>query len=209
MLKKLRNKFLIMNMISTFFLILISFAVIFSITYSSTEKEIEKSLFRAFSTQWQPRTFEGFGNHNPHQNDNRNETKSTPPENRHFNDARVFSVLIKEDGSFTTRSMFGDNNELYKEVAQVAVTQTKKKGEFKYSGVLWRYGMIEHNKNKIIAVADISAERAILRKLVLSFTGCAAVLLMLIFFISLFYANRAIRPVRDAWDKQKQFIADA
>ena len=209
MLKKLRNKFLFMNMISTFFLILISFAVIFSITYSSTEKEIEKSLFRAFSTQWQPRNFGALGKNAPREKGERREIKNAPSEDRRFNDVRVFSVLIKEDGAFETRSMFGDNNELYKEVAQVAVKQTEKKGEFKYSGALWRYGMIERGKEKIMAVVDISAERAIIRKLVLSFTCCAAVLLMLIYFVSLYYANRVIRPVRDAWGKQKQFVADA
>lgn len=34
-------------------------------------------------------------------------------------------------------------------------------------------------------------------------------MLVLIYFISRFFANRSIRPVREAFEKQKQFIADA
>ena len=99
-LKRLKNKFLIMNMASTFFLLIISFAVIFSLTYSSTEREIEKSLFRAFAASWQPR------NHQNFKIDRRPEFK-TPggkrpqlPQGGGFRDTRVFSLVIEKDGSF-------------------------------------------------------------------------------------------------------------
>ena len=49
MLKKLRNKMLLMNMLSTFFLIVLAFAVIFTINFNSVQREIDESLFRAFA----------------------------------------------------------------------------------------------------------------------------------------------------------------
>jgi len=211
MLGKLRNKFLFMNMISTFFLLLISFAVIFYIVYSSTEKEIEKSLFRAFSSQWLPHHYNSQNIKSPGgESEEKREERKLPPAESRFRDAGVFSIAIKEDGTFTTRSFFGNNNELYEEVSKVCIEQKREKGEFKYNGAFWRYEtVVTKDGTRLMAVKDISAERDIIKRLVLSFVLCAVLLLMLIYFISLFYANRVIRPVRDAWDKQKRFVADA
>ena len=73
--------------------------------------------------------------------------------------------------------------------------------------------MLPDQKNddgtRIIALADITAENGIIVRLLASFALCSVGLLVAVFLISLYFANKSIKPVRDAWDKQKQFVADA
>jgi signal transduction histidine kinase len=56
---------------------------------------------------------------------------------------------------------------------------------------------------------DISSTVAELQSLQLSFAVIAVMVLLAFFLISLLFANRSIRPIRSAWEQQKQFLADA
>lgn len=211
MLKRLRNKMLILNMASTLCLILISFTVIYSITYSSVEKEINQSLFRAFVTHrppdgamhrpdWQP----------PEDNGENNSDSKNTQKKRMLRDTRNFSVFVKEDGTIETNSMFGENSELYTSVAKEVLKQSGERGRFRYDGIYWCYQTRKNDDGtRIIALADITAEHGIIVRLLASFALCSAGLLVAVFLISLYFANKSIKPVRDAWNKQKQFVADA
>lgn len=211
MLKKLRNKMLILNMASTLCLILISFAVIYSITYSSVEKEINQSLFRAFTMHrppdgamhlpdWQP----------PDDNNGDSRGDNSAQKKRMLRDTRNFSVFVKNDGTIETNSMFGENNELYTSVASEVLKQSGERGRFRYDGIYWCYQTKKNDDGtRIIALADITAENGIIVRLLASFALCSVGLLVAVFLISLYFANKSIKPVRDAWDKQKQFVADA
>lgn len=227
MIKKLRNKMLMMNMISTFCLIVIAFSAIYAVTYNNIESKIEQSLYRTFSF------------HRPvrwHHQANSYKTQEQPPESavdkgkaenkektaqnganqqsynreRELRDFRNFSVFVDSDGNVHTDSMLGQNSEHYETVANAALAQHTDEGEFISEGVVWRF--VSHkfkNDSKIIALVDISAEKSLLRQLVITFSVGTLVLLVLIFLISLHFANRAIKPLTEAWDKQKQFVADA
>ncbi len=202
MLKKLRNKILLMNMISTFFLVILAFSAIFAMTYNNMQRDINESLFRAFSfhrPMQQPRVY-----------DNRERAQEKPQNERVLRDMRTFSVFVESDGTVRTNSMLGENSEHYKKVAQAALNQNLERGEFKSEDIVWRFEKREIGEGaKIIALADITAEKGFLLQLAVSFGICAAILLILIFAVSMHFANRAIAPVKDAWDKQKQFVADA
>lgn len=225
MIKKLRNKMLMMNMISTFCLIIIAFSAIYAITYNNVESKIEQSLYRSFSFhrpmhwRYQPESPVSEGeppvqnSANPAPIDEEvpphGENNGQPSE-RQLRDLRNFSVFVDSEGNVHTDSMLGENSEHYENVANAALAQNSSEGEFKSEDIVWRF--ITHdlkNDAKIIALVDISAEKSLLRQLVISFSVGALVLLVLIFLISLYFANRAITPVTDAWDKQKQFVADA
>ena len=57
--------------------------------------------------------------------------------------------------------------------------------------------------------ADMTSEQATMRNLVRTCVGIGVVGLLGFFVISLFLARWAVRPVDEAWNQQKQFVADA
>lgn len=56
---------------------------------------------------------------------------------------------------------------------------------------------------------DVTDSNKTLFSLLMTFIGVGFVMLFVIAGISLYFANRSIRPLREAWDKQKRFVADA
>lgn len=60
-----------------------------------------------------------------------------------------------------------------------------------------------------LAFTDISMEQEIIRNLVINSLMVGGAALIAFFIVSLILARRAVRPVEIAWDRQKQFIADA
>ena len=199
---------LILNMVSTLVLTLISFAVIYTITYNSVNQRVEQSLYREinFHNRFIP---ENEPKHDEMPRINPDTLQDT--ENRHkLNNIRNFSVEISETGSIKTNSMFGEDSELYSTVAKEAAKQRKMSGRFRCENIYWQYISKEYEDgSRIIALADVTAEREVLARLILSFLLSSAVLLICIFLLSLYFANRSIKPVKEMWDKQKQFIADA
>ncbi|MBP1564956.1 MAG: GHKL domain-containing protein [Oscillospiraceae bacterium] len=87
----------------------------------------------------------------------------------------------------------------------------KPTGKCIINSVSYRYKMTSspNSKNSSVIFLDRSIEMSTLNRLLIIFViiGCAG--LIIVFFISLFLANWAIKPIEDAWNKQKQFIADA
>ena len=204
MIKKMRNKMLLMSMISIFCLIAVAFSAIYAITYNHTEQNIREALKRTYSFHRPGRIRMPSPDLIP--------SEGKRPENleRALKDISNFSVFVDTEGNVHTDSMLGENSEHYEEVAKEALRQNKTEGEFESEGVIWRFGTREiKDGSKIIALVDITAEKGMLKQLVISFGASAFVLLAIIFFISLLFSNRAMRPVSEAWDKQKQFVADA
>jgi signal transduction histidine kinase len=56
---------------------------------------------------------------------------------------------------------------------------------------------------------DITDSLATLQRLLLTLVLVGAAALVAVFLVSLFFANRSIRPVEQAWEQQRRFIADA
>ena len=73
----------------------------------------------------------------------------------------------------------------------------------------WRYRYKETDSGYIIAFTEISSDLSTLRILAVYLLLIAIAAAVVTFFISLFFANRSIRPIEEAYNKQKQFIADA
>jgi hypothetical protein len=58
----------------------------------------------------------------------------------------------------------------------------------------------------IIEFLDITSQQEILTNLIYTFIIVALITLIFIFFISKFFANKSISPVKEAFDKQKQLL---
>jgi len=60
-----------------------------------------------------------------------------------------------------------------------------------------------------IRFLDVTDSYRMIQSLALVLVVLTLVILTLFFFISLYFANRAIRPMEEAWEKQSRFITDA
>jgi len=60
-----------------------------------------------------------------------------------------------------------------------------------------------------IRFLDVTDSHNMIRSLSFTLSGLSLAILAVFFIISLFFANRAIKPMEEAWQKQSRFIADA
>jgi signal transduction histidine kinase len=61
----------------------------------------------------------------------------------------------------------------------------------------------------VIAYVDMSTQKQVLDRLILTFIAVSVGMFILIFFISSFLTERSIKPIKESYYKQKQFISDA
>ena len=64
-------------------------------------------------------------------------------------------------------------------------------------------------ENRQIQFLDITESSLTLRNLMLTLSVVGFVVLFIFYFISFYFSRRAVAPIIKAWEKQKQFIADA
>lgn len=81
----------------------------------------------------------------------------------------------------------------------------KNAGEIRKYGLRW----LKAEDGTRIAIADVSIEYEMLNSLVFNSLFIGAGALTIFFFLSLLLARWAVRPVKTAWEKQQQFVADA
>jgi len=60
-----------------------------------------------------------------------------------------------------------------------------------------------------IVFLDVTAYNKRLFELLTTLLFVGLIMLFVVFIISLYFANRAIKPIAETWEKQKQFVADA
>ena len=122
----------------------------------------------------------------------------------------VFSVTV-EDGQVTSINDGGHvdvSEETAAQAAQEAMDSEQDSGVLADLGL--RFLMEEKPDGTIrIAFADLSWERSTLRNLFLTCLLIWLLAMAAFFFVSLFLASLALRPVEKAWKQQRQFVADA
>ena len=121
---------------------------------------------------------------------------------------RYFTVTVSEDGSFTGTDL-DKIAAIDEDTAEEYASQVIESG--KTSGFLsvYKYGVIDNNGEKLLVFIDgsedISSARVLLLISLLIFIVSILVMFILVYFLS----KRAIRPVNEAIEKQRQFITDA
>lgn len=189
MLKKLRIRFVVINMS----IVTIMLVLIFSLLYVSTENNLKRESIRMMNTiAMEPRR--------PVSPNERKEDVRLP----------YFSILVDRNGeTVETGGGFFDLSD--RELVNSILQQTKDAED--ESGVLGEYNLrflrVETPMGSCYVFSDISSEQAMLRSLLRTFTliGLAAFLGFL--GISVLLARWSVRPVETAWVQQKQFVADA
>lgn len=186
MLKRLKIKFICINML----IVTAMLAVIFGMVLQSTSRNVEVQNSQTLQQLHQMQIHRGL----------RDYEIRTP----------YFMVLVSKHGTFSVSSSSFPFHE--EEGKLVEIAQNVYNGEYS-SGILKEYDL-QYSRQKApfgerIIFIDISRDRLIMRDLLKTCAIIAVLSLSVFFIISVVLAHWAVKPVDEAWTQQKQFVADA
>jgi len=273
MFNKLRNRFLLLNLVIISFTMLLAFTAIFIITYQNVHRDIEMELRQVSEFYRKPDMGKGSFRQGPGpetgagtnaergfgtetntgagtkaeaetgartgmESDAENEMetgteamteKEAEEEPEERNEERMgrppegpddwgappersvsFALQTDADWNLTNaESRFDMDDDFYAAAIKIASVSSSGEGQFNLDGNRWAFTVQPSVSGFSIVFLDVTAQLRIVTTLIYTFLLVSLVMLVLIYFISRFFANRSIRPVREAFEKQKQFIADA
>lgn len=137
-----------------------------------------------------------------------------------------FNIVVDADGKILKIDSFIDMpEEVYYKATEIAWSNKENNTTITLEGKQWRYAITQMRKNVIqgngqqfttfledkyqIMFLDITESNKTLFELLITLLFVGFIMLFVIFIISLYFANRAIKPIAETWEKQKQFVADA
>ena len=184
MIKKLKLKFLSVNMIIVTVMLIVIFGLIIFFTASASEKENLQQLRAALSM---------------------------PPHSDHAEDAppslpyQIFVIRQTPRGQLAV-SGNGDYK-IAEEIFSAAIASGKREGVLKEYNL--RFCVMNTPMDKSVSFSDLSVEQAMLFRLVRTCIFISLLALGAFFIVSLILARWIVRPMETAWEQQKQFAADA
>lgn len=201
MLKQLRHKFILINML----LVSLVLTAVFAALVLSTARQLEQDSIAAMemAMRWRDRgeaPFFAFELPGPDREGwVRNHMIPT------------FCVIINAEGR-PGEVVSGSNTTVSDEVLEQAVAQALESGQD--HGALHMLGLRfllrdSPEGERRLAFSDMSWERASQTRLIISSLLVGLVCLACFFLISLLLSRVALRPVEQAWAQQGQFVADA
>ncbi|WP_166239862.1 sensor histidine kinase [Paenibacillus turpanensis] len=205
MFRRLRNRFLIVNLVIISVMMLLAFASIYLITYQNVRSDIDMELRRSVEMYNKPagrpdKFRSGLEGDGPPGGG------GGPPSERSVS----FAVQTDLDGNILSVNSRYDMEQQYCEQAVQAVIEKRQdRGQLKLEDYYWAYTYQPTPQGSLYIFLDVSDRQDFLNNLVITFAAVGLIMLFIIFFISRYFANRSIAPVKEAFDKQKQFIADA
>ncbi|MVP01274.1 sensor histidine kinase [Paenibacillus lutrae] len=205
MFNKLRNKFLLLNMIIISVMMLIAFSSIYIIMDQNISRDIDMELHRESDSRKPAGKSAPFRPNTAPQEPGADNKGTSPP----FRSASFALVTDKQGTILTLSSRFDMTAEFYEEIKTAALAKNKQQGKLKLDDHHWAYAVQTVPDGYVISFLDVTSQQAFLTNLIYAFLAVASIMLVIIFFISRFFANRSIGPVQEAFNRQKQFIADA
>ncbi len=210
MFNKLRNKLLIINLIIISIILLISFTIIYIVTYNNVMNEYKKEIDRIqpLSTN----SFRGFKDHFDFE----------LLDEYYTNKSNTFTLLLNDSMEIDKISSLLDFSEdNYNSILNLILKKEANSGDIVYEDQTWYYKITSLDNTNIepdefyndygyrISLIDITSEKDMLNTLLMSLILIFIFMLIAIYFISLYFANKSIKPLNKLWNKQKQFVADA
>lgn len=224
-IKKLRSKMLLLNLLITSSVIIAAFGFIFFMTYRSTEVEIQNALGAAPT-----------GNIQIISQNREDSSFSAAMGNLGSlaitgDDFRMFTIIVDPQGNTLDQVSNMDlAPDFLSEALDIALADQNGDGETTLDGRKWRYRVLptihlepesvdaekstvsisvyEINSYMVIFL-DITSYQRTLINLFFTLLIVGVITLGAIFLISIFFSKRAVKPLEHAWQKQRQFIADA
>ena len=200
MIKRLRRKLVLIVMaVVTLILAAIFFTMLFTIQSNNEQMSVD-ILHQALNMRDFPD-----GAKAPLVNDGPSPTERPAPQMR----LPVLIMEIGKDGNVSVISnqlyFIGENDIV--PIAELAANKTENPGIL--SDYDLRYLRKDLTGGVRIALADVTVEQEILKTQIANSLLIGGLAMLAFFFLSLFLARWAVRPVEIAWEQQKQFIANA
>ena len=196
MLKRLKIKFVCINMLIVTIMLCIILGMVYYFTCRSLEEESIRMLQTTADSLRMDMPGGGLG--------------AGPEEMPQKSGLPCFVVRMNEKGELLVEDEgnFDVSDETYlKEIVDSALSGKEQEG------VLEKYNLRFCLRNtpmvQYILFADISGEKSTLRGLVRSCIMIGIFSFLIFLVLNLFLARWAVKPVSEAWTRQRQFIADA
>ncbi|MBR6744144.1 MAG: HAMP domain-containing histidine kinase [Clostridia bacterium] len=207
MIYRLQRKFILICTVSVLTVVALVFAVILALNISSMNGNMDMLADRISEGGGR---FPGFVDEKPHPD------KAPPPSDRGFDfitpetpfSTRHFTVFFDRNGAVVrtnTESIYSITDGLAIEYAEKVIGGADARGWLSN----YRYKVFPTEMGMGVVFVDGSMSHSSLMQSMtiagLVLFGCAALVLMLIFLLS----KKAVKPIAESYEKQKQFITDA
>jgi len=214
MFKKLHNRMLLMNLSIITVLMLISFSTIYIITYNNIHESIRQDLYRVADFIKIERIplpkFDFLGN--PITEDPNTADEHSDKDSKDFKEERISAFVVETNAEFelvSWLSVFSTDDIFIASALSSVLENGNDNGTFKLDESDWAYLVQNRTYGNIISFVDITTQQKVLDRLILTFLIVSIIMFVIIFFISSFLTKRSIQPIKEAFEKQKQFISDA
>ena len=210
MIYRLQKKFILISTVVVLTVIVLVFGVILVLNVSSMNRNMDSLVDRISEGGGRfPNSFDGTekppkDNKLPPKNEPNFEfiTPETPFSTRHF------TVFFDESGEVAqtfTESIYSITEDVAIEYAEKVMDDGNKRGWI----TSYRYKIFSTDFGMGVAFVDGSMSRSVLMQSTtiagVVLLACAALVLLLIFLLS----KKAVKPIAESYEKQKQFVTDA
>ena len=211
MIRKLRARIIIINMALMGIVILVIFTTVCVNSYSNAVNDMERGLNQVVGNRDFDRDRATDDNAPPFDKESKVSFKQKP--NIHDNEPMQISsyviVELDDDGNITntTENNVSIDADDLEECVKLARQSNSISGQIGDYGLMYvKHDFMEVHK---IVFASNNMVFANLRNTVLVSVGLFFGSMVIIFLISLWLSGLAVKPVKKAWEQQKQFVADA
>ena len=184
MFEKLKRKFIFINMTLLTLVFILIFGTIYLTTAANMDRELEGELKGAIQNPRKP-----------------------GPDFKNGNS--IIIDLDSENNVANINTNIEIDNAVLEESIYSILKNEKKLDKIDISGS--SYGYLKEHTPRGLKIALISRELQInmLNNLLKVFLIVGSISLFLLFYISVYLTNKTIKPIKESFEKQKQFIADA
>jgi two-component system sensor histidine kinase CiaH len=182
---KLKKKFVIINMSLLTVVFIAIFSVIYMLTAAAGERQTEMTLNAIMFAPQRPF-----------------------PDNPRV--ATCMIVELDEENHIITKFSFMNMSpETFTEAVVQAIQNKAVSGKIKIGETHYAFLKNKNPYGTKIVFVDRTSQHQTLINLLLVFTIVGGISLFLLLFISIYFANKSIAPIKEAFEKQNQFVADA
>lgn len=204
MFKKLKKKFILINMALLTTLFMGMLGVIYLMTSQNLEREISMSLNKAMHGPPKDKVEED------RLEEDKLEDKMLydKPEVGKF-DRTIIIDLDNNNNIISVSSIFNLDAWEIEDIIKEILSNNENLGKIKIDGDSYSYLKQESGIGVKIALINRNEQQGFLGNLLRIFVLVGCLSLIILYLVSLYLTNRAIKPIEESFKKQKRFITDA
>jgi signal transduction histidine kinase len=207
MLKKLRNRLLLVNMIAIAVVVIVSFSVIYVLSYANMQK-LNMDRLRSIPSDVMSNSIISMEVVDGNEPKSPSNILINPSAGLPIDYTKTFVVHVDPRDIVYVFSQIDIPPEVYMTAAVDAAKLATETGFVEIEGKRWAF-LISGRSGENIIFYNIEDTQAALRMLLIGMIAVAIIVLGAMLLVSTRIANRAIRPVEESIEKQRRFVADA